>query len=389
MNRLLILALGMFSIGTASFVMAGLLPEMAASFNISVGDAASMIAAFAVAYALMLPIAATLMVNLPYKPILVVGMSILAVGHVVSALAPNLEAAIAGRALGGLGGALFMPIAGAAATAIVAQEHWGRSLAIITAGLSASTAIGAPVGIALSTSFGDWRLGMWLVAALAGAAAIGLGTLLAPIPKPDAKRMVGDLLASVAKPAVLGVLGTTLFLMIGSYIVHTYASVILMPATNGRGETLALLMAAWGVAATIGTFTAGRLTDRWGARPIIVGGLMVLSLNFLLLPVLTYSPFISVLPLAVWGGIAWSCLVPLQHQLVKAAPSSASIVLGLNTSAIYLGVSLSASIGKHVSQTFGSEYLSMVAAGFTILALGVYGRIQRIESRSSGKTTYC
>jgi len=388
MNRLLILALGMFSIGTASFVMAGLLPEMAASFNISVGDAASMIAAFAVAYALVIPIAATLMVNLPYKPILVVGMSILAAGHVVSALAPNLEVAIAGRALAGMGGALFMPIAGAAAIAIVSQEHWGRSLAIITAGLSAATAIGAPVGIALSTSFGEWRLGMWLVAALAGTAAIGVGTLLEAIPRPDKKKRSRDLLASVTKPAVLGVLGTTLFLMIGSYIVHTYASVILMPATNGRGETLALLMAVWGVAATIGTFTAGRLTDRWGARPIIVGGLTVLSLNFLLLPVLTYSPFISVLPLTVWGVIAWSCLVPLQLQLVKAAPSSASIVLGLNTSAIYLGVSLSASIGKHVSQTFGSEYLSMVAAGFTMLALGIYEGHRIIVNRGSESSTH-
>lgn len=365
--------------------MAGLLPEVAASFNTNIGDAASMIAAFAVAYALVTPVAAILMVNLPYKPILVAGMVILAVGHIVSALAPSLELAIAGRALGGLGGALFMPIAGAAATAIIAQEHWGRSLAIITAGLSASTAIGAPLGIALSTSYGDWRLGMWLVAGLAGAAAIGVGTLLAPIPRPITKKKSWDVLASVRKPAVLGVLGTTLFLMIGSYIVHTYASVILMPATGGSGTILAVLMAVWGVAATLGTLNAGRLTDRWGARPIIVLGLAVLSVNFLLLPTLTSSPLVSVLPLAIWGAIAWSCLVPLQHQLVKAAPSSASIVLGLNTSAIYLGVSLSATIGKHVTQTLGSEYLSMVAAGFTVLSLGIYEAHRVIVSLSSEK----
>ncbi|GGP70329.1 MULTISPECIES: MFS transporter [Shewanella] len=372
MNRLLVLALGMFSIGTGSFVMAGLLPEVAASFNTSVGDAASMIAAFAVAYALVIPIAAILLVNFSYKPILVVGMLILAAGHVFSALAPTLELAIAGRAMGGLGGALFMPIAGAAATAIVAQEHWGRSLAIITAGLSASTAIGAPLGIALSTSFGDWRLGMWLVAALAGAAAIGIGTLMEPIPRTVTKKRSRDLLASVMKPAVLGLLGTTLFLMIGSYIVHTYASVILMPTTGGDGKTLAILMAVWGVAATLGTFFVVRLTDRWGTRPIIFFGLSILSVNFLLLPYLTNSTFVSILSLALWGAIAWSCLVPLQHQLVKVAPTSASIVLGLNTSAIYLGVSFSASIGKHVSQTLGSEYLSIVAAGFTILALAIY-----------------
>lgn len=382
MNRLLTLALGMFSIGTASFVMAGLLPEMAASFDISVGDAASMIAAFALAYALMIPIAATLMVNLPHKPILVLGMVILAAGHVISALATNLDMAIAGRALGGLGGALFMPIAGAVVTSLVAQEHWGRSLAIITAGLSASTAIGAPIGIAISTGLGDWRMGMWFVAAIACVSAVGVGTLLGTIPRPDTKKRFRDLLISVTQPAVFGVLGTTLFLMIGSYIVHTYASAILMPATNGKGNTLALLMAVWGVAATIGTFTAGRLTDKWGARPVLIVGLAVLSINFLLLPVFTYSPFVSLFPLIVWGSIAWSCLVPLQIQLVKAAPSSASIVLGLNTSAIYLGVSLSASIGKQVSLTLGSEYLCAVAAGFTIVAITVFEGHQVIINRS-------
>ena len=346
-----------------------------------------MIAAFAAAYALMTPLAATLFVNFAYKPTLICGMAVLAIGHFISAVSTNLDLIIAGRALAGLGCALYMPIAGAAATAIVAQEYWGRSLSLITAGLSASTAIGAPLGIALSTSFGDWRLGMWFVAILASLSAIGLGFLLDPIPKPATKKKPLDLLKPIKRLSILGVLGTTLFLMTGSYIVHSYASVLLEPAIAGNGQKLALLMACWGVAATIGTFSAGRLTDKWGGRPIILAGLGLLSLDFLIWPLVSFSPLMAVVPIVVWGALAWGCLVPLQHQLVKAAPTSASIVLGLNTSAIYLGVSFSTFIGKHVYQTFGTEYLNVFAAGFIVLAFGIYSFSHHISLNDKANIT--
>lgn len=353
--------------------MAGLLPDVAGSLNISVGTAAGMIAAFAAAYAVMTPLAATLLVNFPYKPTLILGMAILAAGHFISAVSSNLELIMAGRALAGLGCALYMPIAGAAATAIVSQEYWGRSLSLITAGLSASTAVGAPLGIAISTYFGDWRLGMWFVAVLASLATVGIGVFLDPIPRPIRNKSLSSLLAPLKRLSILSTLSTTLCLMTGSYIVHSYASVLLEPAVGGSGQTLALLMAGWGIAATLGTFSAGRLTDKWGARRIVFAGLVVLGLNFMIWPLVTGSPLMALVPIAVWGAVAWGCLVPLQHQLVHTAPSSASIVLGLNTSAIYLGVSFSTSIGKHVYQTLGTEFLNVFAAGFIVLALGIYG----------------
>ena len=387
MKKLLILSFGMFAIGTGSFIMAGLLPEVAESLNVNVGTAAGMIAAFAAAYALMTPISATLLVNFSYKPILIFGMAVLAVGHILSAASSDLELIIAGRALAGFGCALYMPIAGAAATAIVAQEYWARSLSLITAGLSASTAIGAPLGIALSTSFGDWRLGMWFVAILASLAAIGLGFLLDPALKPATRKRPLDLLKPIKRLSILGVLGTTLFLMTGSYIVHSYASVLLEPATAGNGQTLALMMACWGVAATIGTFSAGRLTDKWGGRTVIFAGLGLLGLDFLIWPLLSSSPVMAVVPIVVWGALAWGCLVPLQHQLVKTAPSSASIVLGLNTSAIYLGVSFSTFIGKHVYQTLGTDSLNVVAAGFIVLAFGIYSFSHHISLNDKANIT--
>ncbi|THF59163.1 MFS transporter [Ollibium composti] len=51
--RLLVLALGTFSIGTDSFVVAGILPDVARSFDIEVAAAGQLITVYALAYALI------------------------------------------------------------------------------------------------------------------------------------------------------------------------------------------------------------------------------------------------------------------------------------------------------------------------------------------------
>ena len=54
-RRLLVLALGTFAIGTESFVIAGLLPELAEDLAVPLGRAGLLVSVFAVVYALSAP----------------------------------------------------------------------------------------------------------------------------------------------------------------------------------------------------------------------------------------------------------------------------------------------------------------------------------------------
>ena len=54
-KRLLILALGMFALGTDSFVMAGVLPQISRGFDVPIGAAGQMTTVYAITYALMAP----------------------------------------------------------------------------------------------------------------------------------------------------------------------------------------------------------------------------------------------------------------------------------------------------------------------------------------------
>ena len=57
-RRLLVLALGMFALGTDSFVVAGVLPEIARDFNVSIGAAGQMTTIYAATIAVLAPVIA-------------------------------------------------------------------------------------------------------------------------------------------------------------------------------------------------------------------------------------------------------------------------------------------------------------------------------------------
>ena len=66
-RRLLILALGMFAMGTDNFVVAGILPGVAASPHTSVSLAGLMVTFYALTYAVAAPVMAALAGGWPRK----------------------------------------------------------------------------------------------------------------------------------------------------------------------------------------------------------------------------------------------------------------------------------------------------------------------------------
>ncbi|QDC02178.1 MFS transporter [Mesorhizobium sp. 8] len=365
--RLLVLALGTFSIGTDSFVVAGILPDVARSFDIEVAAAGQLITVYALAYALMTPVMATVTAHWQRRTVLVAGLAVFIVGNVLTALLPTYDLILASRALAGLGGAIFTPAASATAAALVSPERRGRALAIVMAGLSGATALGAPIGT-LVGSLGDWRLTMWFVALLGLLAMIGVRTLLPQMTPPPALRL-RERLAPVADPRVAMTLLTTLFVLSGLYTVYTYISIAFERATDGDGSRLAALISIWGVAAIVGNLAAGSLTDRFGSRRIINISLVVAVLDFAFMPMVNGTFAGASVVLVIWGLAGWGILVPQQHRLIGIAPAKGPLVIALNAAAIYIGVSLSGALGAVVLHMLAPGFLGPVGAVLILAGL--------------------
>lgn len=365
-RRLVMLALGMFAMGTDNFVVAGILPGVARSLHTTPGLAGQMVTVYALSYAVMAPVMAAVAAGWPRKRLLVSALGLFVAGNVVTALATDLTTVLASRALAGLGAALFAPTALGVATLLAAPEKRGRALATVTAGLTAATALGAPLGTFIG-GFGSWRATLWFVAILGLVATLGVWTMLSAVPQPP-RITLRERLAPVRDLRIALTLLTSLFAFGGFLMVYTYAGLVLAHVTGGDASLLAGLLLLWGIAATVGNGLSGRLVDRFDSRRIIGAGLCVALVNFCALPWTSVHPLGAAIALTVWGVCGWGLLVPQQHRLVKIAPHAAPLLLALNNTATYGGLACSGVLGGLALLFVDGRYLSLVGAGLIGIA---------------------
>jgi DHA1 family inner membrane transport protein len=362
--RLIVLALANFAIGTDAYVVAGILPAVARSFDVSVAAAGQFVTVYSFSFAVLSPVMATLTAHWPRRRVLVAGLAVFIASNILTVTQPTFELALASRAVAGLGAAIVMPTASATAAALVAPERRGFALAAVVAGLSAATALGAPIGTLVGAA-GDWRLTIWVVAALGLLAASGI-LLALPAVAPSVPLRLRERLAPLTDARVLATLVTSLLVIFGAFLVYTYMSVIFEGATGGDGARRAALISIWGLAATAGSLLSGGLADRFGSRLFINVAIAVLVVDFGLMPWSGMRFDTAAIALVVWGVCGWGFVVAQQHRLIVIAPALSAILLGLNASALQLAISASGAGGALALRWLPPHDLPLISAAFAV-----------------------
>src|ERR1700742_1798251 len=88
-RRLLGLATGMFALGTDSFVVAGVLPEIARHFNVGIGATGQMTTIYSVTFALLSPPIAAIAAGVSRKTMLMAGAVVFVLANLATAIAPS------------------------------------------------------------------------------------------------------------------------------------------------------------------------------------------------------------------------------------------------------------------------------------------------------------
>jgi predicted MFS family arabinose efflux permease len=368
-RRLLVLALGMFALGTDSFVVAGVLPQLSQTFDVPIGAAGQMTTVYAITYALMAPTIAALAARVPRKTLLISSLVIFVAANLATAMASNFAIALATRMVAGLGAAMFAPTATGTAAMIVVPEKRGFALSVVIAGLTGATALGSPIG-AMIGGLSDWRWTMVFVSALAAASAVGVGAMLSHVPLPP-KLTLMQRVAPAADQRVALTLVSTLLYMTGQFIIYTYFTVVFDRVLGGNTLLTGALLVLWGSCGTACNLLVGRLIDSVGSRGAIVSMLSVLAVVLATLHWTGTRLWTAVIALAVWGAVGWGLLAPQQHRLVSIAPQTAPVVLGLNTSFTYLGVTAAGLIGAYGIRTVDGHHLGIVGAVFVVASIVV------------------
>jgi predicted MFS family arabinose efflux permease len=382
-KRLLVLALGMFALGTDTFVVAGVLPQIALTFHVEVSMAGQLTTLYAIAYALLAPTVAALAASVPRKKLMLSGLGVFVLANLATALAPTFSVALISRVLAGLGAAMYAPTATGTGATIVAPERRGQALAIIVAGLTAATALGSPMGTVIG-GLGDWRWTMYFVSALGLAASLGITFLLKELPLPP-KVNLSARFAPLQDSRVGWTLLTTFLALAGNFLVYIYFSVV-FERVLVNAIVFGVLLVLWGSGGTVTNLVLARVLDKVGSRKVLLVMLSVLIVDMALVPWASGQLWSSVVVVAVWGMAGWGIMGPQQYRLVRIAPAIAPILLGLNTAATYLGTTAAGILGAVGIHMLGAQQLSLLSAA--IFALGILASevaAHRIANREASK----
>lgn len=383
MNKLLLLALGAFAIGTEGYALAGLLPKVAADLDVTVPVAGQLITAFALAFALGSPVLAVLTGHLERKRLLLGSMVAFGLFNIVAALSHTYAVLFIARLGLALSSAVFMPVASAYAVAASPVERRGRALSIIFAGLTVATLVGVPLGVLVGERFG-WRSIFLLAGGLSLLTFAGIAAFLAPS-KGTGAASLKERLTVARRPEVLGALGVTILFMTGVYTVYTYVAPFMAQATGLSGSTVGLVLFVFGAGATVGNLASGMIADRIGAPRVVTGALLGLAVIFSIMSIAAealvpeIARWVIVPAVGLWGLVGFSIPSAQQARLVAMDPRLAPITLSLNASAGYLGVSLGAFLGSVAVAHRAIDGLGWIAAvvelsAFALLAYTLRAR---------------
>ncbi|MGA0568492.1 MFS transporter [Rathayibacter sp. KR2-224] len=378
--RLLLLALGMFMVGTNAFVIAGLLPHIARDLDASQASVSYSITLYALIVAVASPAVAIGLSRVPRWALMAAGALLFCIGAGVAAASTSLEVFVVGRVIAALGGAALVPTATAVAAALVPAERRGRALAIVGAGFTFSVAIGSPLGTEFGTLFG-WRMPMWCLVVMGVVVAVAIVPLFRGVAHPAAVSL-RQRVRPLADARVLATLGAALFVTTGFNVVYIFSAGVTSAATGGSGALLAVLLLAYGVAGVVGNVFAGPLTDRYGSRGIATIALAVQIAALLALAALAWSFAASIAIFAVWGAVASAASIPVQHRLVAIEPVQAQQTLAWYSTAMYLGIAVAPPLGN-ASLALGGPWLVPVtgaAVSATALVLFLAGHLTRRSS---------
>jgi len=208
---------------------------------------------------------------------------------------------------------------------------------------------------------------MAFVSSIGALAFLGVLFLPSNIPMPPVVGLAKRL-APLADARIFLTLATTLLAMSGIFTVYTYLSVVFDRAIDGNPLIMGALLVIYGASGTFGNLMAGRIVDRVGPWKVLTA-VMIIVIGDMMLFSWTGTMVATAIPaIAIWGVFSWSIQGPHQSRLVSLAPTAAPVVLGLNSSATYLGVTAAGVIGAAGIQTVGAHNLGFVGMGLVFLA---------------------
>lgn len=375
------LAIATFGIGTTEFVIAGLLPDIAAAFGIPVSTAGHMATSYALGVFIGAPILIILGARVPQKTMLTLLLVLFIIGNIVTATAPLYWVALVGRVITSLTHGAFIGIGSIIAADLVAPNRRTSAIAFMFSGMTLATLIGIPAGTWLSQEV-SWRATFWAIALIGVVAIIGVMALVPQAERHEPPKLRNEL-AAFTDIHVLLAMSITILGPAAFFTSITYIAPMMTEVAGYTESALTGLLFLFGLGLFIGNIIGGRLADR-ALMPLLYGTLGAQAIVLLVFYLMADNRIISALCIFLMAAFGFASVSPIQRLVMDkagaaGAPNMAAAVnIGLfnlgNAIGAWAGGAVIAGGFGYAAPNWAGAILSAAGLGLAVLS-GAIGKI--------------
>ena len=369
MNRAVaVLMFSLFCIGSAEFVIAGLLPGISDDLDVSIASAGLLVSAYALTVVVAGPALTLLTSGMRRKHVMVGLMVLFALSNLLGAFAQDYTVLMVSRVLSALAHCTFFALSLVVGTSTVAPDRQGSVIAKLAIGLNMANVLGVPLGVLLGTELG-WRSVFWVLAGCGVVSAWLVAVLVPADQKAEPPAGVRAEIRTLGRSRVLIAVAISALGCGGTFTAYTYIAPLLEDVSGFRSGAVGLLLLLFGLGTFAGSVVGGRLVDR-ALMPALTGLFGTLALVLGLFSVLVANPWTAAVGLVLFGAAFGAILPGLQARVMQAADIKApTFALAVNIAAMNVGITLGSWLGGRVLEA-GLGLQAVVLTGCAVAAVG-------------------
>lgn len=363
------LALAAFVFNSSEFMPIGLLTDIGSSFGTSEATTGLMISIYAWAVAVLSLPLMLLGSRVPPRRLIVVVVTVFAVGQLCSALAPTFVLLVCARLIVACAHAVFWSIASPFAVRVVRDEHGATAMSMIVTGTSIAMIFGLPLGRIVGLVVG-WRMTFGIIAAISAGIVFYLLTVFPQVEHGESFQL-SQLPSLFANRVLVAIYLMTVLLASAYYVGYSYIEPFLAQVAGMPDGLITAALMAFGAAGMVGSVLFSRLYDRHSA-PFLAVFTACLPLSLLLMGPTTISPAAVFGVCVLWGTAATAFNVACQAEIISVTSTEASAVAMSIFSGIFnLGIGLGSWIGGRVVDGVGIALIGYVGAAIGAVGLAI------------------
>ena len=367
-KSLIALAFGTLGLGIAEFVMMGILPDVAHDFGISISQAGHFISAYALRAPMLI-----LARKHPLKRILLILVTLIMVGNISAALAPNYWILLLARFISGLPHGAYFGVGSIVAEKLADKGTGSEAGSSMVAGMTIANLFGVPLGTSLSAAI-SWRVTFLLVGCWGMIILYYIWRWVPQIESLPDTGLKGQF-RFLKSPAPWLLIGATLLGNGGVFCWYSYINPLLTHVSGFHPQSITFLMVLAGFGMVVGNLASGRLSDKYKPGRVAATVQACICVTLLLIFFLSSVSWLSVLLMCLCTAGLFALSSPQQVLLIRyskggemlgAASVQVAFNLGNAIGAYSGGLALQAGLGYQYPALIGVPF---AFAGFILLTV--------------------